>query len=122
MATKTPGRMRVLHIVPAFFDANDGVLGGGERYALELARYMAEEVPTKLVTFGEKDRLERVGNLDVRVIGQPWKVRGQSPERLDHSPWRVRAAAHQLFCTIEIKVRYARTRTTICRCFARRRC
>jgi glycosyltransferase involved in cell wall biosynthesis len=78
MATKTPGRMRVLHIVPAFFDANDGVLGGGERYALELARYMAEEVPTKLVTFGQKDRLERVGNLDVRVIGQPWKVRGQA--------------------------------------------
>ncbi len=77
MAAK-PDKMRVLHIVPAFFDANDGVVGGGERYALELARHMAEKVPTRLVTFGGQDRSERIGSLDVRVIGQPWKVRGQA--------------------------------------------
>src|ERR1700676_1921599 len=58
-----PNEIRVLHIVPSLFDANDGVLGGAERYALELARYMAEEVSTRLVTFGEHDRLERLGNL-----------------------------------------------------------
>jgi len=77
MAAK-PCEIRVLHIVPALFDANDGVIGGGERYAFELARHMAAEVSTRLLTFGEQDRLERLGDLDVRVIGQPWKVRGQA--------------------------------------------
>src|ERR1700687_6450682 len=70
--------MRVLHIVPAFFDANDGVIGGGERYALELARHTADEVSTRLVTFGKQDCRERMGRLDVRVLGHPWKVRGQA--------------------------------------------
>src|SRR5271163_2883167 len=70
--------MRVIHIVPALFDANDGVIGGGERYVLELARNMAEEVPTRLVTFGRENRYEHVGKLDIRIIGQPWHVRGQN--------------------------------------------
>jgi glycosyltransferase involved in cell wall biosynthesis len=67
----------VLHLVPALFDARDGVVGGAERYVLELARHMAEEVPTRLVTFGAKERTERVGGLEIRVIGAPWYVRGQ---------------------------------------------
>lgn len=68
---------RVLHLVPALFDAEDGVVGGAERYVLELARHMAEKVPTRLVTFGRRDRTERTGQLDIRVIGEPWLVRGQ---------------------------------------------
>ncbi len=67
---------RVLHIVPALFGAN-GVLGGAERYALELARHMAEAVPTRLLTFGNESRYETFGNLTVRVVGDPWYVRGQ---------------------------------------------
>jgi len=67
---------RVLHIVPALF-GSDGVFGGAERYAFELARYMADVTPTKLLTFGARDKHERVGNLDIRVIGDPWYVRGQ---------------------------------------------
>ena len=70
----------VLHIVPALFqdDGNgDGITGGAERYVLELARHMAEQVPTRLVTFGARERSERTGALDIRVIGQPWHVRGQ---------------------------------------------
>ncbi len=99
-----PGEMHVLHIVPSLFDVNDGVLGGAERYALELARYMAEEVSTRLVTFGERDRLERVGNLDVRVIGRPWKVRGQAskarPAILSRSPFSVNCARQRSFIAI----------------------
>jgi glycosyltransferase involved in cell wall biosynthesis len=38
---------------------------------------MADEAQTKLVSFGEKDRQETVGQLSVRVIGNPWYVRGQ---------------------------------------------
>jgi len=67
----------VLHVVPSLFGANDGITGGAERYVLELARHMAEEVPTTLVSFGEKDRQETIGQLAVRIIGNPWYVRGQ---------------------------------------------
>jgi glycosyltransferase involved in cell wall biosynthesis len=69
-------RTRVVHVVPALF-GKGGVVGGAERYALELARHMADALPTRLVTFGEEERRERVGNLDVRVIGGAWRVRGQ---------------------------------------------
>jgi glycosyltransferase involved in cell wall biosynthesis len=67
---------RVLHLVPALFGA-DGIIGGAERYAYELARHMADVVPTRLVAFGDRDRSETAGGLDVRVIGSPWYVRGQ---------------------------------------------
>jgi glycosyltransferase involved in cell wall biosynthesis len=69
--------MRVLHIVPAIFDTRFGVLGGAERYAFELARHMAEHIPTTLLSFGTKDSVETVGSLRVRLIGKPWHVRGQ---------------------------------------------
>lgn len=62
-------------MVPAIFGA-DGVFGGGERYAYELARHMSDEVETVLLSFGPRERRERVGNLEVRVIGNPWHVRG----------------------------------------------
>jgi glycosyltransferase involved in cell wall biosynthesis len=67
----------VVHLVPAQFSATDGVIGGAERYAFELARYMTAEVPTRLVTFGSHDRHERHGDLRVTIIGRPWHVRGQ---------------------------------------------
>jgi glycosyltransferase involved in cell wall biosynthesis len=67
----------VLHIVPALFAADDGIVGGAERYAFELARHMANQTPTHLVTFGERARQESNGKLCVRVIGQPWYVGGQ---------------------------------------------
>jgi glycosyltransferase involved in cell wall biosynthesis len=63
--------------VPALFGLNGGIVGGGERYALELARHMAEQVPTQLVTFGPRARRSRVGRLAVEVLGNPWYVRGQ---------------------------------------------
>ncbi len=69
--------MRVLHLVPALFDAKDGIIGGAERYAFELARHMAREVPTRLVTFGNKARRETIDGLEVQVLGPAWYVRGQ---------------------------------------------
>jgi glycosyltransferase involved in cell wall biosynthesis len=68
--------VRVLHIAPAIF-GEDGVFGGGERYAFELARNMAAEVDTTLLAFGAHERCERIGKLDLRIIGNPWYVRGQ---------------------------------------------
>jgi glycosyltransferase involved in cell wall biosynthesis len=72
----TPVRPRVVHIVPALFGTK-GVVGGAERYALELARHMATATPTVLVSFGERDADERIGALRVRTLGHPWFVRGQ---------------------------------------------
>lgn len=76
--TRSPGS--VLHVVPALFDdngAHGGVTGGAERYVLELARHMADHVPTRLVTFGARPRTVRIGALDIRVLGNAWHVRGQ---------------------------------------------
>jgi glycosyltransferase involved in cell wall biosynthesis len=70
-------RPRVLHIVPALFGSEDGIVGGAERYALELARFMADEVPTTLVSFGARERHETLGQLQIRIIGNPWYVRSQ---------------------------------------------
>jgi glycosyltransferase involved in cell wall biosynthesis len=69
-------RPRVLHIVPALF-GTAGVVGGAERYALELARHMADRVPTRLISFGSEPADIRDGNLDVRVMSGAWHVRGQ---------------------------------------------
>ncbi len=69
-------RPHVLHIVPALFDEVRGTIGGAERYVYELARHMAEEVPTELLTFGEQDHEEQVGKLRIRIAGNPWYVRG----------------------------------------------
>jgi glycosyltransferase involved in cell wall biosynthesis len=68
--------MNVAHIVPALFGPG-GVVGGAERYAFELARHMATRVPTTLVTFGDREGTERIGALDIRVIGNARYVRGQ---------------------------------------------
>jgi glycosyltransferase involved in cell wall biosynthesis len=73
--------LSVVHLVPALF-GTEGIVGGAERYALELARHMAEEVPTRLVTFGEHAEDRRVGKLDVRVLANQWSVRGQRT-----NPW-----------------------------------
>jgi len=69
--------IHVVHVVPALFGLDGGVYGGGERYALELARHMAEVAPTTLVSFGDEEREEVLGQLRVRVLGSPWYVRGQ---------------------------------------------
>lgn len=68
---------RVVHVVPALFGGEGGIVGGAERYAFELARHMADEVPTTLVTFADRPRRERHGRLEVRVLGPAWRVRGQ---------------------------------------------
>jgi glycosyltransferase involved in cell wall biosynthesis len=68
---------RVVHLVPAHFSSNGGIIGGAERYALELARHMADQVPTTMVTFGDSAGREKIGQLQIEIIGHPWYVRGQ---------------------------------------------
>ncbi len=72
---------RVLHVVPAIF-GNKGVVGGAERYAFELARFMANETPTRLLAFGEQEIKEMSGLLTVRAIKPEHLIRGQQ-----NNPW-----------------------------------
>ena len=68
--------MTVAHVVPAPFDARDGILGGAERYSFELARHMSERTSTRLVTFGAAERREQIGQLEIIVL-EGYHVRGQ---------------------------------------------
>lgn len=95
--------MRVLHISPMPF-GRGGLYGGGERYALELARHMAEVVPTRFISFADEGYVERIGKLDVHVLGRPWYVRGQRinpvhPKVIRHLGWATVAHCHQRFTT-----------------------
>lgn len=79
--------MQVIHTVPALFASRGGgILGGAERYALELARHMANRTPTTLVSFGDSDREESQGNLKIRIFGGAHHVRG-----LPSNPFSLRA-------------------------------
>lgn len=68
--------LRVTHLVPALFGP-EGVVGGAERYALELARAMSERTETTLVTFGDAAARRTEGRLAIRILGGPWLVGGQ---------------------------------------------
>ncbi|MGI8424690.1 MAG: glycosyltransferase family 4 protein [Chloroflexota bacterium] len=59
--------MKVLHVSPLAFGSRGGggVVGGGERYPIELARAMAALVETRFMTYGAA-RDERDGALAVR--------------------------------------------------------
>lgn len=68
---------RVLHIIPALFGESGGIVGGAERYAFEMARFMADVTPTTLLSFGDKDREEQIGQLRIKVLGAAHFVKGQ---------------------------------------------
>ena len=89
--------MRVLHIVPAPFGAQ-GVVGGAERYAFELARQMATRVPTTLLTFEEAASERLVGALRVRTVGNPWLVRGQRTNPFSFEVFREIRGADVVHC------------------------
>jgi glycosyltransferase involved in cell wall biosynthesis len=83
---------RVVHTVPMLFGAS-GTIGGAERYALELARHMADVVPTTLLTFGDRASVEQIGRLHVKVLARTWRVRGHvhNPLALKYVPELLRA-------------------------------
>jgi glycosyltransferase involved in cell wall biosynthesis len=68
--------MKVTHISPTSF-GRAGLFGGGERYALELARALARHIDCRLVTFGRESmtRREPTG-LQVSVLETYRELRG----------------------------------------------
>lgn len=61
----------VCHVSPTYF-ASESVIGGGERFAEELARAMAKRVPVKFVSFGPRAFRERPSPSFERVILKSW--------------------------------------------------
>jgi glycosyltransferase involved in cell wall biosynthesis len=84
-------------MIPALF-GTDGIVGGAERYAYELARHMADVVPTTLVSFGDRSRDDHDGPLRVRVVGQPWLVRGQRTNPFSATVFRELRHADVVHC------------------------
>jgi alpha-maltose-1-phosphate synthase len=91
------GDIRVAHLVPAPFDPEDGIIGGAERYSFELARHMADHVPTELISFGPRERSATVGNLRVRVLRAHY-VRGQRTNPVSTELWRALGGATVVHC------------------------
>jgi glycosyltransferase involved in cell wall biosynthesis len=92
-----PAGVRVTHVSPLRF-GEGGLYGGGERYAFELARHMAEVTPTRMVTFGQRPERYSVGRLNVTVLGRPWHVRGQRLNPLHPGLVRAVAGADVVHC------------------------
>ena len=69
-------------MTPTYFAA-ESYLGGGERFAEELARAMARRADVKLVSFGRRARRERIGPAYERVILRSWSRQKMVP----FSPW-----------------------------------
>lgn len=68
--------MRVGLVYPLEFN-DAGHIGGGERYALELARALAAEVETLLITFGPSRRSWRIGDLRIEVVPRVYLIKGR---------------------------------------------
>lgn len=67
MPTSLQRQKRIVHISPILF-GEQGAIGGGERYPLELSRAMAERMPTTLVCFGRSRHSEKSGKLEIEII------------------------------------------------------
>jgi glycosyltransferase involved in cell wall biosynthesis len=59
--------MNVLHISPTWF-GDGSVVGGGERYSIELARACAALTPTTFVSFDDRPSIRHDGRLRVRLL------------------------------------------------------
>ena len=74
--------LRVCYVTPTYF-APESYVGGGERFAEELARAVARRATVKLVSFGRQATRERVSPTHERVILKSWTRQKMVP----FSPW-----------------------------------
>ncbi len=76
--------MRVGIAYPIEF-GDSGHIGGGERYALDFARAMANRVETRLITFGSRRARRRDGKLSVEVFPRVHLLKGR--QNNPANPW-----------------------------------
>jgi glycosyltransferase involved in cell wall biosynthesis len=72
-----------LHITPCLFGP-DGIIGGGERASYSIARAVAREIPTTLVSFGAKRVSQRHGELAIEIYPSAGDLGGQQFDPLSH--------------------------------------
>src|SRR5438105_2036076 len=89
--------LRVAIVYPECF-GDDGIVGGGERYALELARELSKRMTTRLVLFGKNRQRDMLDRLCVDVY--PWLtlVRGKRSNALGVSFLRGLAGVDVVHC------------------------
>lgn len=67
--------MRVCYLTPTYFSP-ESIIGGGERYAYELARAMARYVETELIAFGPRVQHVAQGRMHVRILKGRFLAKG----------------------------------------------
>ncbi len=67
--------MKVLHVSPTYF-GDGSVVGGAERYVLELARAMARRTSVTLLSFAERPSRRREGGLEIVHLARAAALRG----------------------------------------------
>jgi glycosyltransferase involved in cell wall biosynthesis len=75
---RRPGPLRVCYVTPTYF-AQESFVGGGERFAEELALAMARRAEVKLVSFGRRAQRERPSPTYERVILRSWSRQKMVP-------------------------------------------
>ncbi len=73
--------MKVVHITPTYFD-DSSIIGGGERYPMELASLMADIVDTTLVSFSSKRYSYNQGNLKIEIYPVKYFIHGNKANPL----------------------------------------
>jgi glycosyltransferase involved in cell wall biosynthesis len=90
--------MKVLFTSPALF-GEEGVFGGGERYALGLARAVAKELGgATLYAAGARETERHDGPLRILVRRPRFRVRGQASNPFPRGLWREVAGADVVHC------------------------
>lgn len=80
--------MKAIHVVPALFSSTKGIVGGAERYAYELARFLSMRMDCSLLTFGDRPESYTDGSLKVQILGGAHYVRGQRNNPLSWEMFR----------------------------------
>lgn len=57
----------IVHVSPTYF-SSASLVGGGERFPVELARAMAEQCPTRLLTFGPRASDGYIGRCALQIL------------------------------------------------------
>lgn len=107
-----PLRVAVVYPIPF---GEQGLFGGGERYAVELARALSRLTPTQLVSFTDRNRTYREDDLEVRLYRPLLYVRGARNNPLSLRFLKALRRADVIHCTswntlvTDLAILFART-------------
>ncbi len=71
-------KIKVIHITPTYF-SNESLLGGGERFACELAKAMSPYVRVEIISFGQTDKIVSLSDNLKLYIFKRWNKNMLNP-------------------------------------------